>query len=128
MVKGLCEGDGMVWKGDMMSVHLMESCVKVKGLCVKGISWCMKVMGWCVNLNSIASYKHFTCTNFLPPTVHLQQITLPALPSEHLVVFVVDDESVFFFIFLIIQFCTHIAVNYFFCLYLCRNFYSRQSL
>ena len=68
MVKGLYEGDGMVWKGDMMSVHLMESCVKVKGLCVKGISWCMKVMGWCVYLNSIASYKHFTWTNFLPPT------------------------------------------------------------
>ena len=30
--------------------------------------------------------------------LHLQQITLPALPSEHLVVFVVDDESVFFYI------------------------------
>ena len=50
MVKGLYEGDGMVWKGDMMSVHLMESCVKVKGLCVGGTGWCVKVMGGCVKV------------------------------------------------------------------------------
>ena len=36
MVKGLYEGDGMVWKGDMMSVHLMDSCVLSKGTVCEG--------------------------------------------------------------------------------------------